>query len=153
MIFGQLYSKKSKKLLSLCVSTSGYYSYNTRINGKNKLFRIHRLVAQTFIPNLENKPFVNHKDGDKLNNKVENLEWVTPSENTKHAYKNNLINRDNHLESVKKLRKLSESDVRDIKNKYSKDYSCRKLAKEYNVSVSTINRIILNQTYKAVKDS
>ena len=68
MIFGQLYSKKSKKLLSLCVSTSGYYSYNTRINGKNKLFRIHRLVAQTFIPNLENKPFVNHKDGDKLNN-------------------------------------------------------------------------------------
>ena len=60
----------------------GYNHVTIQINGKPKRFRVHRLVAEAFIPNPESKPYVNHIDGNRQNNLVENLEWVTPAENT-----------------------------------------------------------------------
>lgn len=63
----------------------GYKHVTIYINKKPKSCRIHRLVATAFIPNLENKPYVNHLNGIRSDNRVENLEWVTPSENTQHA--------------------------------------------------------------------
>lgn len=67
--------------------TNGYLTTKVRlINSKYKDQGIHRLVAYTFIENPNNKPFVNHKDGNKSNNHIDNLEWVTQSENTQHYY-------------------------------------------------------------------
>lgn len=64
-----------------------YYHVTLFLNGKRKIYLVHRLVAQAFIPNPKNLPQVNHKDGNKTNNNAKNLEWVTCSENIKHAFR------------------------------------------------------------------
>ena len=75
---------------------AGYYALgledpkSTPNNRIQKIHKKHRLLAEYFIPNPENKPCINHKDGNKLNNSIDNLEWATISENTKHAYANKL---------------------------------------------------------------
>lgn len=69
---------------------NGYAHVTLQINKKPKRFNIHRLVAIAFIPNSENKPYVNHIDGNKTNNCVKNLEWVTATENAQHAVRTGL---------------------------------------------------------------
>lgn len=81
-----------KKVLSQGVSTRGYKQIGFRQNGKIKVYTIHRLVAEAFIPNPENKPCINHIDTNKFNNNVSNLEWCTYKENYTHAKNNGLQN-------------------------------------------------------------
>lgn len=76
-----------ENLLKKNVHGTGYLRTIIFKNQKPKNFLIHRLVAQAFIPNLDNKPCINHIDGNKQNNCIENLEWCTHSENSKHNYK------------------------------------------------------------------
>lgn len=68
----------------------GYLTVNFKVKGKQKNFYVHRLVAQQFIPNPDNKPEVNHIDGNKYNNLVDNLEWSTRLENVRHAFRTGL---------------------------------------------------------------
>ena len=80
------------KILNPDIAPNGYYRVTFSINRKRKQFYVHRLIAEHFIPNPKNLPQVNHIDGNKLNNSLDNLEWVTVQENVVHAYKNGLIN-------------------------------------------------------------
>lgn len=88
---GIVVNTKTNKVLKPYVSKRGYYRVKLyTVEHSAKMFQVHRLVAQAFIPNPNNLPEVNHIDGNKLNNCVDNLEWCTAKDNTKHAYENGL---------------------------------------------------------------
>lgn len=89
---GTIRSLKTGKIFKQVVNEFGYINVSVPTGEKGKTFKrkVHRLVAQTFIPNPENKREVNHIDGDKTNNHVSNLEWVTSRENKAHAWENGL---------------------------------------------------------------
>jgi hypothetical protein len=87
---GRLYNHKTKKFKKWTKDTNGYMKTQIWVNGKPKNVRQHRLIAEQFIDNTENKKQVNHKNGIKHDNRIENLEWVTQSENGKHSFANGL---------------------------------------------------------------
>ena len=109
-------------------------------NNKGKKFRIHRLVAETFIPNTLGKEQVNHIDGDKKNNCISNLEWVTPKENIRHAIENDLSSIKYGSKNL--ASKLKEEDVKYIRENAGINKSVKELSEIYNVSTTTIYNII-----------
>jgi hypothetical protein len=117
---GNVYSNKSGEIKQLKPIKFGKYLginlYDRLENGKRKykLYYIHRLVAQTFIPNPDSKATVNHIDGNKYNNSIENLEWATYKENTQHAY--------NVLGVGENLYRLSEYEKMKRQNEKFEEY-------------------------------
>jgi hypothetical protein len=88
---GRLYNKETNKFRKWIHNNKGYLTIRIPINGEYRSVGQHRLLAESFIPNPENKTEVNHKNGIKNDNRLENLEWVTRSENIKHAFATGLI--------------------------------------------------------------
>jgi hypothetical protein len=129
----------------------GYAHVALRKEGRAYEFLVNRLVAEHFIPNPQRLPTVNHKDGDKRNNRAENLEWATRSHQMVHAYKLGLkvpVAGHKNGNAV-----LSAEDVRDIRARYkrrSKQHGMRALAKEYGVSESVIDRVVRGVSYRNV---
>lgn len=93
---GRCYSNKSHKFLTPKMSIK-YPTYNLTLNGQKKQIKVHRMVAETFIPNPENKPIVNHIDGDTHNFSKSNLEWVTAKENSQHAIQTGLSQKNDQI--------------------------------------------------------
>ena len=125
----------------------GYMECHLYKDSKRHHAYIHRLIAQHFIANPENKPFVNHIDGDPLNNALDNLEWVTYKENTQHAVRTGLfdIKGEKHHNV-----KLTDKEVLEIRDLYKhKIYNQRELGEIYRVHQVNISCIILNKTRKA----
>lgn len=149
MIFLRAYNKYVKRgeLLKLRTEKTGYVRVTLGKNGKQKIYYVHRLVAKHFKEKKEIHTQVNHIDGDKENNHADNVEWCTPSENTKHAYDTGLKVARTGTNS--KLSKLNEEQVMDVKRSY-KPYkvSMEYLAKKYGVSKQTICCILHRKTYK-----
>lgn len=102
-----------------------------------KRARVHRIVAQTYIPNPRNCRTVNHKNGIKTDNRVENLEWCTDVENSLHAVKIGLVQR-----------KLTKEKVAKIREKRLQGISLMRLAKEFGVAYGTIHRVVNHKIWK-----
>lgn len=142
--YGNVFSKGNKKWQS--TTKQGYKRISLVCDdGKTRKFLVHRLVALTYLPNPENKPEVNHKDGVKYNNHVDNLEWVTRDENMKHAFSTGLNNNEgeNNGRSI-----LSKEDVIDIYMKALDGARVIDLSKEYSVSNSCISDIMKKRNWK-----
>jgi len=110
---------------------------------KYQWFKVHRLIAITFIPNPQNKPEVNHKNGDKYDNRVENLEWVTRSENQKHAFANGL-NSNTGTKNGRAI--LTPIQIQVIREAYHY-FTLKQIAKYFNVALSTIHKVVTNKSW------
>lgn len=129
--FGTKYTKIVKeRILAQAIAPNGYSVLNLNNSGK-KQFAVHRLVAQAFIPNPEDKPQVNHINGIKTDNRAINLEWATKSENQIHAYETGL---------QKKNKMFTDDQVKAIRE--DKGLKRKDLAKKYSCGIKTIDNII-----------
>ena len=117
------------------------------------LIKIHKAVAETFIPNPHNYPCINHKDGNKLNNSINNLEWCSYKQNSIHARDNKLIDITKFSGEKHKNSKLTNEIVKFIRESYKprdKVFGCRALARKFGVDHEVIRRICHNMVWKNI---
>jgi hypothetical protein len=122
----------------LYIKPDGYAAVGAFIHGKNKPHSVHRLVAEAFIPNPENKLCVNHINSNRSDNRVENLEWVTHRENIIHSM---VFGKKTDFGEGSHRAKLKQSDVDNIRILLNKGANQTEISKIYNVAPSTINNI------------
>lgn len=143
-------AKVNGKIISGNHGENHYYQVVLFREGKSKTALVHRLVAEAFIPNPENKPQVNHKDGDKHNNNVNNLEWVTRSENQIHAYRTGLHPGTGEGNVNAKLTREQVAEIRRTYVKGRRGSGATILARKYGVKKHAILSIIWGDTWKGV---
>lgn len=131
---GKIIRLKDNKEMLGCVDNAGYKKFSPRINGKKYQLKIHRLVALKYIPNPNNYPQVNHINGNKLDNRVENLEWCTAKHNINHALEHGLMT------NKHRCKKVLQIDIKtgEILNTYS---SYREASKKTGINEQNISAV------------
>lgn len=141
--FGRLFSINGRckgiKELFTHIDSLGYHNTNLNMKPKKRHVRIHQLVGEHFVDNPDNKPQLNHIDGDKLNNHYSNLEWCTIDENIKHAVRIGLLDvkGEKHFNS-----KLHDSDIPLIFEMRNKEMLMKDIAARFGVSRRTIGDVL-----------
>ena len=142
---GEIFGLRGQ-LLKPCMVFNGYFT----VTLGQKRYKVHRLVLSTATQMSGENLQVNHKDGDKSNNKVSNLEWVTPKENTRHAEENNL--RSHCPKVIRKDRKLSDEEVYTIKKLLNEGLTTKDIKRVVpNANPKNVYQIKNNRAYKLIK--
>lgn len=142
---GRVFSKRTNKILKFS-SAGEYLTISTKIGGKKGKsvnLKVHRMVAIAFVENADNKPMVNHIDGNKKNNNASNLEWTTNAENIQHAVENDLIKIKNNKSN------MSMEKARLIRRiKAENKITAKQIAEDMNICYHTVKLVLRNETWK-----
>lgn len=151
--FGRVRSLRTQKFLKPKKDKDGYCGVCLCVHGKRKYLKIHRLVAINFLPADSDRFFVNHKNLRKENNHVENLEWCTCWENSKHAFENGKIQVLWAKGSSHHKAKLTDQQVLEIFQLSRNGIAGKDLAEKYSVSKATISLILNAKRWKHARSS
>ena len=144
---GDVWSHRLNRFINRTVMKNGY----EMVSLKRKKYYVHRLLAQTFISNTENKPQINHKNSNPLDNSLMNLEWCTVSENMQHLWDNNRGNRKIASDNGQRRRKVNDLQVRVIKRiKELNKYSNREIGIFFGYSKYLVQRLEKAVYYKNI---
>ncbi len=137
--------KISEKIMKPHLNTSGYYQAILSKNNKKYMPLLHRLMAEAFLDNPNNYPQINHINGIKTDNRLENLEWCSASENQKHAYKTGLSEtRFNENARHAKLTNAQVLEIRQLKDRMT----LKEIGEKYGVTLHAIHRILANKNWQ-----
>lgn len=148
---GFIYSNRVKGIRKLKPNKTkaGYYKVVLRVDNKSKTVDVHRLVALTYVPNPNNYPVINHKDSNKLNNSVYNLEWCTQAYNHELAYKYNL----SPIGDKHKSTKITDAMlIGMIFEKLNTNKSMAQISREHNCSSDYLGRVFQKRARKYIWD-
>lgn len=139
--------------LSQHINSTGYFRVSLNLDGRSKSYFTHRLVAMLFVQKVEGKDCVNHIDGNKLNNRFDNLEWVTPSENQQHAFRTELKKPTLHYGEDSWFHKLTKEDVKYIRaahKPWDKVFGSKPLAERFGVNQQTITDVVHGRSWSTI---
>jgi len=140
---GSIISKYTGKQVYVHVNKKGYHFVRLYVDGKSKTYLVHRLVAELYVPNPDNKPEVNHDDGNKSNNNDWNLVWSTGQENVDHAVRTGLVKRGSDRPNAK----FTDEQILEVRKLRKEFYTYSEIADMYGSSFQTIHKICKGETY------
>lgn len=146
---GRVMTEKTELIRKVNYSVGGYGRITHFYEGKVSYHYVHRIVGKAFIGNDQQKPQINHKDGQKDNNRIDNLEWVTEKENTAHAYETGL-RRKRATNKGKKWKQFTKKEVISIRESLKNGISKSELARKHGVKWETIKSIEMRRTWKNI---